>query len=87
MPARTGNPVGKPPRVPPDSWSLRTAQAQGIPEFILWKQLRQQLGLSIRDVAALTNVSRNLVHKWENGLAYPGEEAHRRLLHTLEPAR
>lgn len=82
----SGGRIGKPPRIPPDSWSKTMAEEQGIPEFILWKQLRNQLGLSIRDIAALVGVSRNLVHKWESGAAYPSEDAHPRLLKELHKA-
>jgi predicted transcriptional regulator len=78
---------GKPPRTPPDTWSSRLADSLGMPEFLLWRRLRTDLELSIRQVAAQVGVSKTLVTKWEEGQSYPGPDHHPLLLDVLEAGR
>ena len=81
------NPDATTPGMPlNDTWSSRLAAERGIPEHQLWKELRRELGLSLRDIADFIGISHNQVWKWELGLNYPNAADYAKLLEILEEA-
>lgn len=75
------------PRVIPDNWISRLATREGVPDNVMFRRLRENLGYTVRDVARHCGVSHNAVWYWEIGRKYPDAYSHERMLELFEEIR